>query len=284
MFHAQKHLTNLSPLICSERQFSKGAFDGMERLSFPAVYDIAFQFRNAQRTGDFIDWGIARYADIPVTRVVDIACGTGHYLQELAGRGYETVGIDFNPSVCRYAEARARTESLPMTILCDDMAHFTLPEPCDLGINFFDSLTYLTEPAAIDAHFEAAARALNPGGLYIIEFGVIDHFENHNIEEVWTESRHDISVTATYMRDSWINPRSNTFEEQCSFSATNREQVAFFQIRFRKTALTFQEFETFVHRNGCFTPIAYYDDFDPEAEFDDTLVPWRVIAVLRRNE
>ncbi len=255
----------------------------MEALSFPAVYDIAFQFRNAEQAGDFIDWSIARYAEIPVRRVVDIACGTGHYLRDLAGRGYDVYGMDLNPAVCRYAEARAQEEALPMTIARQDMAHFTLPAPCDLGINFFDSLTYLASPDAIDAHFAAAAEALHPGGLYILEFGVIDHFENHNVEEVWTETRRDITVTATYMRDRWISPRSNTFEETCSFSAACREHVAFFQVRFRKMALAFEEFKALVARNGCFTTMAYYDDFDVEAEFDGDLVPWRVIAVLQRN-
>ncbi len=255
----------------------------MEVLSFPAVYDIAFQFRNAEQAGDFIDWSIARYAEIPVRRVVDIACGTGHYLHDLAGRGYDMVGVDLNPAVCRYAEIRAREEAIPMTIVRQDMAHFTLPSPCDLGINFFDSLTYLSAPDAMDAHFVSAARALNPGGLYIIEFGVIDHFDNHNVEEVWTESRQDITVTATYMRDSWISPRTNTFEEKCSFSGTYREHVAFFQVRFRKMALALEEFEALLARNGCFTTMAYYDDFDVDAEFDDDLVPWRVIAVLQRN-
>ncbi len=255
----------------------------MELLSFPAVYDIAFQFRSAEHAGDFIDWSIARYARIPVTRIVDIACGSGHYLCDLAGRGYETIGVDVNPAACRYAQGRAKDAQLPITILCQDMSHFTLPAPCDVAINFFDSLTYLPSIEAIDAHFAAAAAAVRPGGLYIIEFGVIDHFENHNVEEVWTETRRGITVTATYMRDSWINPRSNTFAEQCSFSATYREHVTFFQVRFRKMALAFEEFEACVARNGCFTTVACYDDFDAGAEFDDDLVPWRVIAVLRRN-
>lgn len=255
----------------------------MELLSFPAVYDIAFQFRDARQAGDFIEWCIARYAAIPVRHILDIACGTGHYLRDIAGRGYALTGIDLNPAACDYAEARAADAGLTMTILRQNMARFAVPVPGELGINFFDSFTYLGSADAIAAHFQAAAAALTPGGLYIVEFGVIDHFENHNLEEVWTETRRDVSVTATYMRDSWIHPATDTFAEQCSFRASCRGHVTFFQIRFRKRALTLQEFEGIIDRNGCFTIMAYYDDFDPAAEFDDELVPWRVIAVLQRN-
>ena len=255
----------------------------MELFSFPAVYDTAFQFRDAQKTVDFIEWSIKTYAGIPVCSIVDIACGTGHFTREIARRNYRTYGVDLNSEVCRYAEYRAHNEALDIRIIPADMAYFSLPEPCDLAVNFFDSITYLADLQALSAHFTTVSRELRPGGLYIVEFGVIDSFDNHNVEEVWTEIRRDFSVTTTYFRDSWINPSSNTFEEQCSFRARCREHVAFFQVRFRKLALYFDEFERLVKQTGCFTPLGYYDDFDPEAEFDEDLVPWRVIAVLKRR-
>ena len=223
------------------------------------------------------------YADIAVDSLVDIACGTGHYLREFVSRGYSCWGVDLNHQVCEYTRWRAKTEHHDITVFQADMADFVLPEPCHVGINFFDSITYLTEMPDLRTHLDAAAQAIVPGGLYIIEFGVIDHFDNHNVEEIWTENRRNASVTATYLRDSWINPITHTFEEQCSFSATCREHTAFFQIRFRKRALYFEEFETLVRRNKYFAPVAYYDDFNPEAELADDLDPWRVVAVLRRN-
>lgn len=255
----------------------------MEIFSFPAVYDTAFQFRDAPRAIDFIEWCIKTYAEIPVYAVVDIACGTGHYTREFARRNYRTFGVDINPAICEYAEHRARAESFNITVLQNDMTDFSLPERCDLALSFFDSITYVTDLRAIAEHFETAGRNLNSGGLYILEFGVIDHFENHNIEEVWTEFRRDLSVTSTYLRDSWINPEDHTFEEQCSFRVRCQKHVAFFLVKYRKLALYLDEFDQLVRETGMFTPVAYYDDFDVGSLFDEDFVPWRVVAVLKRS-
>jgi len=256
----------------------------MEIFSFPAVYDTAFQFRNEQKAVDFIEWCISTYVDIPVCSVVDIACGTGHHTREFVRREYITYGIDINHEICQYAQWRADAESLNMTVLCDDMVDFSLPVCCELAVNFFDSLTYIVDRQSLINHFNAVSRVLAPGGLYIVELGVIDHFDNHNVEEVWTEVRRDFAVTTTYLRDAWINPENSTFEEQCSFRAVCREHVACFNVKFLKSALYFEQLDRMVRQTGVFTPLAYYDDFDPEALIQDNDLPWRVIAVLKRTE
>ncbi len=47
----------------------------MELFSLPAVYDTAFQFRNARKAVDFIEECVRTYAETPITRIIDIACG-----------------------------------------------------------------------------------------------------------------------------------------------------------------------------------------------------------------
>lgn len=256
----------------------------MEIFSFPAVYDTAFQFRIEEKAVDFIEWCVTTYADIPVRSVIDIACGTGHYTREFARRKYSTYGLDINHETCQYAQWKASVEGLNMTILCGDMANFSLPVHCELAVNFFDSLTYLVDRRSFMAHFSTLSQALTPGGLYIIELGVIDHFENHNVEEVWTEVRRDFAVTTTYLRDAWVNPDDSTFVEQCSFRATCREHAAFFQVKFLKSALYFEQLDRMIRQTGVFEPLAYYDDFDHATLLKDDDLPWRLIAVLRRIE
>lgn len=80
----------------------------MEVFSLPAVYDTAFQFRDAQNMVDFIEDCARMYTDIDVRSVVDIACGTGHYTREFARRGYTAYGIDINRETCQYAPLPGR--------------------------------------------------------------------------------------------------------------------------------------------------------------------------------
>ncbi len=255
----------------------------MELLSLPVVYDVAFQFRDARNVVDFIEHCLRTYADISVRSVVDIACGTGHYTRELARRNYITYGVDLNAATCRYARYRAQTESLRMNIRCADMVEFALPQTCDLAVNFFDSLTYLSDFQTMIAHFKNVSNLLISGGTYIVEFGVIDYFENHNVEEVWTERRRDFSVTATYFRDGFINPENRTFSEHCAFRVVCREHKGFFLLKLKKLALYFEEFERILRQANCFVPLAYYESFAPEAFLLEDELPWRVIAVLRKR-
>lgn len=255
----------------------------MELFSFSAIYDTAFQFRNAQRTVDFVEECARMYTDIPIRSVVDLACGTGHYTLEFARRGYIVHGVDIDQRMCRYMHRKAFTVSLAVDLVCADMTDFSLPRQCDLAVNFFDSLTYLRHAQRIVTHLQSVADALSPGGLYVLEIGVIDDFENHNVEEVWTEHRRDFSVTSSYLRDGMIDPEQRTFVEHCSFRAVCREHSTFLVLKQRKLALYFEEFLDLVEQAGCFFPLVYFDDFVADAFLPKDELPWRVIAILQKE-
>lgn len=101
----------------------------------------------------------------PGARVVDVGCGTGDLCQELAGRGYEPIGVDRSAGMLARAHAeaplvRADGERLPFhdASLDGAVSAFTLRNVVDL-----------------DALFRACARALRPGGrLAMLETAVPD--------------------------------------------------------------------------------------------------------------
>ncbi|MDY0092734.1 MAG: class I SAM-dependent methyltransferase [Candidatus Vecturithrix sp.] len=253
----------------------------MELFSLPAVYDTAFQFRNARKAVDFIEECVRTYAETPITRIIDIACGTGHYTCEFARRGFDVSGLDINRAMCQYAKQKAASEALPIEVFCGDMTDFSFSRPCELAVCFFDSLTYLPTLQAMITHFRSVARLLRPGALYILELGVIDSFDNHNVEEVWTENRRGFFVTSAYFREGAIV--DGRFQEHCTFRAVYHEHCAFFSLKYLKLALTLKAFTRLLDLAGCFTLRACYEDFETSALLNQDELPWRVIAVLQRH-
>ena len=115
----------------------------MELFSFPAIYDTAFQFRDAQETVDFVEDCARMYTDIPIRSVVELACGTGHYTLEFARRGYDElvafkglnpdIGmglsvIDIKDNEIETPDVIARRIDHAATLLGEDRIHFVHPD------------------------------------------------------------------------------------------------------------------------------------------------------------
>jgi SAM-dependent methyltransferase len=104
----------------------------------------------------------------PPARVLDAGCGTGRVAIELARRGYDTVGIDVEPSMLD--AARAKAPDLAWTL--GDLASTALPEgPFDLVVAAGNVMIFLelgTEAAVVSN----LARAVAPGGLVVAGFQI----------------------------------------------------------------------------------------------------------------
>lgn len=98
-------------------------------------------------------------------RVLDIGCGTGFLLEQLAGRGYAGVGVDLSPE--SVAIARRRLEELGVADHLEAQvgSAYEPPEgPFDL-ITLTDVLEHLEDPRAC---LRALRAVLAPGGLLVV--------------------------------------------------------------------------------------------------------------------
>jgi ubiquinone/menaquinone biosynthesis C-methylase UbiE len=129
-----------------------------------SIYDLLAMFLFA---GEWRHW---QHAVVPLVRddrVLDLGCGTGQLLPDLASRATLVVGLDRSPAMLRHARRRVVLSQIPL-VLGDARS---LP---------FRSGTFTTVVSTFPAEFildeqvhDEIARVLVPGGrLLVVVFGV----------------------------------------------------------------------------------------------------------------
>ena len=102
------------------------------------------------------------------SRVLDIPCGTGRHAVRLARRGASVLGVDVTPEYLR--EARRAARGLPNArFVRGDMRRIPLRGEFDAAINLWTSFGYFEDPADDLKTLRGIARALKPGGLFLID-------------------------------------------------------------------------------------------------------------------
>jgi 2-polyprenyl-3-methyl-5-hydroxy-6-metoxy-1,4-benzoquinol methylase len=95
-------------------------------------------------------------------RVLDVGCAAGFFLSVMAELGWETTGVELSAPMVRYA-----VEQLGLAdIRRGDLLTLDLPAGHWDVVTLWDVIEHLEDPIA---HLRAAARALKPDGLLVIE-------------------------------------------------------------------------------------------------------------------
>jgi SAM-dependent methyltransferase len=106
-------------------------------------------------------------AGAPGRRLLDVGCGAGRSAAHLADLGYAVTGIDASPHMV--ALARTRPDAAGVDFHVHDARTPFADGEYDIVNCMSDVVNYLLDPADLDAAFDAAARALRPGGLLVFD-------------------------------------------------------------------------------------------------------------------
>lgn len=132
-----------------------------------------------------VDWLLgqlgARAATPAPWRILDVGCGPGLYLHELAVRGHGGCGFDFAPEPLRWARAHAETNGMDIAFLEADLT--TLPEdfaarsgaPFDAVTFWFGEFHAFRREQAL-GFLPRLGALLRPGGLFVLEYQPWDLF------------------------------------------------------------------------------------------------------------
>jgi SAM-dependent methyltransferase len=107
----------------------------------------------------------------PGAKVLDVPCGGGRHSLELAARGHRVTGVDLSDDFLRAARAGAAERSPRVAWEQREMTDLPWREEFDGAFCFGNSFGYLDD--AGNARFLAAvARALRPGGRFVLDTGL----------------------------------------------------------------------------------------------------------------
>lgn len=107
------------------------------------------------------------------TSILELACGTGNILVELAGE-FEVVGLDLSPSMLKVAQRKAPNAELHIA----DMTNFNLGRKFDAIICIFDSINHLLSFEQWEAAFKQAKKHLNADGVFLFDVNTIKKLED----------------------------------------------------------------------------------------------------------
>ena len=127
---------------------------------------------------DYVQHGVTRYEKEAleidnifrphqVDTILDLACGTGSHVLELAKLGYRCTGQDTSVEMLEMAKKKAVESSLEIEFIKGDMCAYGLERKFDAVLGLY-AFTSLVSAEAFHAGLSSAGKAVRPGGLFYL--------------------------------------------------------------------------------------------------------------------
>lgn len=118
--------------------------------------------------------------------VLDLACGIGRHSVELAARGMDVTGLDFNRTVLEVAEEAAKKRGVSARFVELDMRKLTGNGVYDAVICFWTSFGYFEDQADDLLVAKRVADSLRSGGRFLIDLQVAESVFPRFQERRWS--------------------------------------------------------------------------------------------------
>ena len=163
----------------------------------PRFYDVLFGFDRSHEA-DFYDATFVRCGIPRGEPILEVGCGPARLARLLARRGWRVAGLDRSAAMLAYARAEAAAEGVALGSLCADMTAFACDAPFAAAYNPLSSFRLLHRDADADAHLLCVARALRPGGVYVLDLGLLADETQPTVttDEGWEMRRGGVTVRA----------------------------------------------------------------------------------------
>lgn len=160
---------------------------------YPELYELGF-LKDTPKEAEFLGKVFETYVPFPVEQVLEVGCGSGRLICEMASRGYSMTGLDLNPKALEYCRSKLEKQGNPGNLVVGDMTCFSFDKPFDAVVNAINTFRHLeTEEAAL-AHLQCVAEHLKPGGVFVLSLHLLPPDGDLWGTERWSAKQGDLSV------------------------------------------------------------------------------------------
>jgi len=148
----------------------------------------------------------------PEAKVLDAACGTGTYAIALAGKGFQTVGVDIDESMVAIAEAKAVMLDADADFIVSDMMDIDLvcTDEMDMIFCIGNSLVHLRDRKQALDFIKICHGLLKPGGSLILQIVNYDRILDESLTSLPTIEVKEKDIT--FVRNYKLDPDTMKIE------------------------------------------------------------------------
>lgn len=104
---------------------------------------------------------------------LDLACGTGSLMLELARRGIDVFGADASSDMLTVAQRKLWAAGYSALLLNQRMEELELYGPVDTVVCSLDSINHLETERQVEETFHRVCSSLNPGGCFVFDANTV---------------------------------------------------------------------------------------------------------------
>ncbi|MBR6509840.1 MAG: methyltransferase domain-containing protein [Clostridia bacterium] len=239
----------------------------MESYSqFAEVYDRLMNDVNYKGRTDYLLKLFEKHGKTP-TLLLDLACGTGGFSNQMALKGIEVIGVDMSEEMLSKARENSAELNTDVLFLCQKAEELDLFGTVDGAICCMDSINHITDYETLKEAFKKVSLFLEKDCLFIFDANTI-----YKHKEILGNNTFVIDEEDVYcVWQNSFDKETNLTDIALDFFVLNEEDDSYYRYceDILEKAYSDTELETALKEAGL-ELIAVYDDMSENAPFDTT--------------
>ena len=195
----------------------------MESYSqFANVYDCLMSDVDYKKRTSYLLKLFKKHGKTP-TLLLDLACGTGGFSNEMASRGIEVIGVDMSEEMLGVARENSAERDLDVLYLCQKAEELDLYGTVDGAICCLDSLNHITNIKNLEKALKKVSLFLEKDCLFIFDVNTVyKHrevlanntfvIEQNGVFCVWQNEFDDKKLMTNISLDFFVEEENGSYE------------------------------------------------------------------------